>query len=137
MRADNTAYILAAARERHEAALCRAQQALRRLDRAGTPITFQAMAAAASVSRAWLYREPSLRSEIQRLRGKRGDDRAAGALPSAQRATSESLQRRLEAALEHIASLKEENRHLREQIALLHGERRSAAAHPRPSRTSS
>jgi hypothetical protein len=131
MRADNTAYIVQAARDRHRAALRRTQEALRRLDRAGAPITFQGVAAAASVSRAWLYRQPSLRAEIERLRAQGHSSRAA-TLPAAQRATGESLQRRLETALEHIASLKEENHHLREQIARLHGERRAATALPRP-----
>jgi hypothetical protein len=134
VRADNTAHIVQAARDRHTEALGRAQEALRRLDRAGTPITFPAVAVAASVSRAWLYREPSLRAEIQRLRAQRVSGQAA-ALPSAQRATSESLQRRLEAALEHVTSLREENHRLREQIARLHGERRAATQAPstRPS----
>jgi len=134
VRANNTAYIVAAARDRREATLTRAQEALQRLDRAGAAITFQAVADAASVSRAWLYREPSLRAEIQRLRSARNDG-ASPAVPSAQRASGESLHRRLEAAAEEIGRLKQENRQLRDQIARLHGERRAANGHPRQART--
>ncbi len=66
MRADNTAFIVDAARQRREVTLRRAEDALRRLDRGGAAISFRAMAEAASVSRAWLYREPTLRAEIER-----------------------------------------------------------------------
>ena len=39
-----------------------------RQDRAGEPISYRAVAQAAGVSRAWLYRQPDLRIEIDRLR---------------------------------------------------------------------
>ncbi|MHB1548002.1 MAG: DUF6262 family protein [Acidimicrobiales bacterium] len=135
MRADNTAIVVQAARDRREATLRRANEALQRLDRAGAIISFVAVAEAGSVSRAWLYREPTLRAEIQRLRSSRTSHRAPVRLPSAQRASNESLQRRLEAATEEISRLKQENRQLREQIAKLHGERRTDM-HLRPPRTS-
>lgn len=134
MRADNTAYLVAAARDRREATLTRAQEALQRLDRTGATISFRAVADAASVSRAWLYREPSLRAEIQRLRSVQHDS-ASTAVPSAQRASGESLHRRLDAAAEEIGRLKQENRQLRDQIARLHGERRATNGDPRQART--
>lgn len=124
VRADNTAFIVKAARERRAMALQRAGEALRRLDLSGGPVNFRAVADAAGVSRSWLYREAGLRGEIERLRR----DRQAGTavvLPSAQRASAESLQRRLEAALHDVAGLRQENRQLREQVARLHGERRA------------
>lgn len=124
MRADNTAFIVQAARERHDATLRRAHEAIQRLDRTGAAITFQAVATAASVSRSWLYREPTLRAEIQRLR-RDGATHSTTVVPSAQRATSESLQHRLQAVTEEIARLKKENRQLRDQVAKLHGERRA------------
>jgi hypothetical protein len=132
VRADNSAFIVQAARERREAALRRAQDALRRLDRSGAPITFRSVSEAASVSRAWLYREPTLRAEVDRLRRTRGRG-ATPSLPSAQRPSPDSLQRRLEAALDHIARLNEENDRLREQVARLYGERRAARTRPKPS----
>lgn len=133
MRADNSAFIVQAAKERREGTIRRAQDALRRLDKSGAPITFKTVAEIASVSRAWLYREPTLRAEIQRLRSN-GTSRGAMVVPSAQRASDESLGRRLELAADEIARLKTENRQLREQIARLHGERRAAGTQARPVR---
>ena len=43
---------------------------------------------------------------------------------------------RLEAALEEITRLKDENRHLREQMARLFGERRAASMRPRTTQES-
>jgi hypothetical protein len=131
VRADNTTFIVAAARQRREATLRRAEGALRRLDRAGAAISFRAVAEAASVSRGWLYREPGLRAEIERLRGDPTRHRGAVVTPSAQRASDESKQRRLEAVLEEITRLKEENRQLREQLARRLGEQRAAGRQPR------
>jgi len=127
VRADNSAFIVQAAKERREATIRRAQDALRRLDKAGVPISFKTVAEAASVSRAWLYREPTLRAEIERLRTHRSTKDTVMA-PSAQRASEESLGRRLEVAADEIARLKNENNQLREQVARLHGERRAANA---------
>ena len=85
---------------------------------------------------AWLYREPTLRDEIQRLR-RRHTDEPQPAPPSSQRASAESVQRRLEAAVGEVTRLKQENRQLREQVARLHGARRVAPArrHPPTSQT--
>lgn len=131
MRADNTAFIVDAARQRRETTLRRAEEALRRLDRAGTAISFRAVAEAASVSRAWLYREPALRAEIERLRCDRTRRHDSLVAPSAQRATAASKQRQLEAVLEEISRLKEENRQLRDQLARRLGEQRTAGRQPR------
>jgi len=126
VRADNTAFIVDAARERREVTLRRAEDALRRLNRDGAAISFRAVAESASVSRAWLYREPTIRAEIERLRSDPARQGGAVFAPSAQRASDDSKQRRLEAMLEEIARLKEENRQLREQLARRLGEQRAA-----------
>ena len=68
MRADNTRHIIAAARQRRELTRAKAIQALRALDAKGAPVTFEAVAAAAGVSRSWLYAQPDIRAEIERLR---------------------------------------------------------------------
>ncbi len=39
--------------------------------RAGLPITFDALAREARVSRSWLYNQPDLRAEVERLRARR------------------------------------------------------------------
>lgn len=123
MAADNSAAIVAAARARRDATLRRAREALRRMDETGEPISFTALAAAASVSRAWLYREPAVRAEVDRLRSQsRPGPRPP---PSAERASAESIQRRLEAALADLSVLRDDNRRLREQLARRLGEHRA------------
>ena len=123
MPADNSAVIVAAARARRDATLRRARETLRRLDETGEPISFTAVASAASVSRAWLYREPTVRAEIDRLRSRSRPGRRSP--PSAERASTESLQCRLEAALDDLSVLREENRRLRDQLARRLGEHRA------------
>jgi len=69
MRADNSRHVIAAARGRAAATRKRAVAALRRMDKAGASITFDALAREAHVSRSWLYNQPDLRAEVERLRG--------------------------------------------------------------------
>ena len=126
MPADHTA-IVAAARRRHELTRAKAIQALRELDRTGAAVTFQTVAGAAQVSRSWLYAQPDIRTEIQRLRG--ATRRTPNPpIPASQRATVDSLRQRLEAAHERIRQLTEENQRLRRQLAQVLGERRHATA---------
>ena len=116
MRADNTRHIIAAARQRHELTRAKAIRALRNLDADGSPVTFGAVAQAAEVSRSWLYAQPDLRAEIDRLRT--GHRRApASPVPASQRASDASLLRRLETAQQRIRQLTEENRQLRAHLA--------------------
>lgn len=116
MPADNSHHLITAARRRHELTRARAIQALRELDRTGTPITFDAVARHAGISRSWLYSQPDLRAEIQNLRD--ATRRApATAIPAVQRASDTSLLRRLEAANERNRQLTEENQRLRRQLA--------------------
>ena len=126
MRADNTRHIIAAARQRRELTRAKAIQALRTLDSAGAPVTFGSVAAAAGVSRSWLYAQPDIRAEIDRLRAVSGRAPATP-VPSRQRSSDASLLRRLEAASERIRTLAEENRVLRDQLARALGERRATA----------
>lgn len=125
MRADNTRHIVAAAQHRHEYTRAKAIQALRELETAGAPVTFDAVASAAGVSRSWLYSQSDLRTEIERLRA--SSRRAPGApVPIRQRASDASLLRRLEAANARNRQLADENRRLRDQLARTLGEQRSA-----------
>ena len=94
MRADNTRHIVAAARQRHELTRAKAIHALRTLDAEGSPVTFEAVAQAASVSRSWLYAQPDVRAEIERLRAARRRAPATP-VPARQRSSDASLLRRL------------------------------------------
>src|ERR1700687_5609822 len=91
-----------AAARRHELTRAKAIQALRELDRAGTPVTFSAVASAARIYRSWLY------------------------TPAGQRATDASLRARLTAALARNQRLTDENTQLRRQLARALGEQRSS-----------
>ncbi|RSN19897.1 transposase [Amycolatopsis sp. WAC 01416] len=123
MRADNTHHIIAAAQQRHELTRAKAIRALRTLDASGSPVTFEAVAQAAAVSRSWLYAQPDVRAEIERLRA--AHRRAPATLvPARQRASDASLLSRLEAANQRNHALAAENRALRNQLAQVLGEQR-------------
>ena len=123
MDPDPAAPLAEAAARRHELTRAKAIQALRELDRAGTPVTFAAVASAAGISRSWLYTQADIRSQIQRLRGTRNSDPAVP-VPSGQRATDTSLRARLTAALARNQALADDNARLRRQLAQALGEQR-------------
>jgi hypothetical protein len=127
-RTDNTRFLARAASDRHQVTLTKAA-AIKRLDSSGQPVNFSTVAAAAGVSRTWLYRHPDIRDLISRLRS--APPRPA-AIPAAQRATAESLRTRLDTARTEITRLRAENTALREQAARHLGEQRAAirANHP-------
>ena len=127
MRADNSHHLVTAARRRAAATRKRAVTALRRMDKTGTPITVDAVAKQARVSRSWLYNQPDLLAEIVRLRTRHGTAAAGRTVPERQRASDTSLLRRLESATERIKRLETENQQLREALALALGEQRAAA----------
>jgi Family of unknown function (DUF6262) len=114
-----------AAARRHELTRAKAIQALRELDRAGTPVTFADVAHAAGVSRSWLYTQPDISGQVRRLRQKTNRSGSAGAIPAGQRATDESLRARLTAALDRNKQLADENARLRRQLARALGDQRS------------
>lgn len=126
MRADNSHHVIAAARRRATATRKRAVAALRRMDKAGMPITFDSVARQAKVSRSWLYNQPDLRAEVERLRARRNPPSTRLSVPDRQRSSDTSLLRRLESAAERIRLLESENQQLREALALALGERRAA-----------
>ncbi|MFE9547238.1 MULTISPECIES: DUF6262 family protein [unclassified Streptomyces] len=97
MRAGNSQHIVEAARRRSEYTRSKAIRALRSLDAAGEPVTFDAVARQAGISRSWLHAQSDLRSEVERLRA--ACRRApASQVPARQRTSDASLLRRLAAA---------------------------------------
>ena len=132
MRPDNTAPIIAAARRRHELTRAKAIRALRQLSHATTPVTFEAVAREAGVSRSWLYAQPDIRAEIQQLRDAAART-PARPVPAGQRASEASLLARLETALARNRELASENQQLRQQLAYALGARR--AQPPSPGKT--
>ncbi|MFF0256919.1 DUF6262 family protein [Micromonospora zamorensis] len=127
MPADATDRLIAATRRRHEQTLARARIALRQLETTGEPVTYAKVAAAAKVSRAWLYSQPDVRAAVERLRDI--NNRSTGvAVPTRQRTTEASLIRRLEAAQRRNQELTRQVSELREQLAAAHGALRDSRA---------
>jgi len=127
MRPDNTDRLILAARQRHELTRAKAIRALHELNHAGTAVTFQGIAHAAGVSRSWLYNQPDIRTEIQRLR--QATRRApAPPIPATQRASDASLLHRLHTATERNRQLAQDNQQLRRQLAQALGQQRAGGA---------
>lgn len=121
-QADNSHHLQRAALARHDHAVKRTRQAINDLDRTGTPITFTAIANAAGVSRSWLYTETEISEAINRLRHTTAS--SGPPIPAAQRATTDSLRARLDAARDEIRHLRTENANMHEQLARTLGDRR-------------
>jgi hypothetical protein len=117
-----------AARRRAQATRRRAIAALRRMDTSGLPVTIDTLACAAGVSRSWIYSQPDLRAEAQRLRD-RPRPTTGRAVPDRQRTSDASLQHRLEVATQHIRELETDNKRLRHALAEALGERRADPTH--------
>jgi hypothetical protein len=113
----------AAATRRSQAAQARAKTALRALDARGEPITFQAVAHAAGVSRQWLYTQPELRDEIEQLRA--ADSNPEGRpVPARERASENSLRHRNRALLEENHRLRAELAAVKDELAVALGDLR-------------
>jgi hypothetical protein len=129
MPADNTQHVIAAARRRSHATRRRAVAALRRMDNAGQPVTVDALAREAGVSRSWIYSQPDLHTEIARLR-ERPRPVSGRPVPDRQRASDASLLRRVELATQRIRELEADNKRLRHALAEALGARRVAGPNP-------
>ncbi len=120
----NANHLAATARGRHELARSKTIRTLRELERGGDAVSFEAVARHAGVSRAFLYTQPDLRAEIERLRD--ATRRApTPAIPASQRASDASLLARLQAANERVRRLTEENDKLRRRLAHALGDQRA------------
>ena len=137
MHPDNTAPLIAAATRRHELTRAKAVRAVRELDQAGTPITFEAVARAAGVSRSWLYAQTDLRAEIERLRDATHPTPSPPiprpSEPRTPRCAPDWRQR-----YDATRTLTQENQRLRRQLAHALGDQRTAptrhASAPPPNR---
>jgi hypothetical protein len=124
MPPDPTRLARAAERKRHDT-LERAAAALAALDERGETISFQAVARAAGVSRQWLYQQPELRAEIEKLRA--SSARQTSAVPSRERATEASLRQRIETLIAENRRLRGELAELRAELAIAYGTQRAAS----------
>jgi uncharacterized protein DUF6262 len=127
-RADNSAFLAQANEARHQAALAAARHAIEQLQREGRAVNYTKVARSAGVSRTWLYRQHQIRDLISQLR----EQHAPAVTLTAQRASTDSLRQRLDAARDEITRLRAENRTLRDQIARQLGLARTAHPTGRP-----
>lgn len=123
MRSDNSHHLVAAAHRRRDDALERARRALHELRETGRPHTITQIAAHAGVSRSWLYAQPEFRDNLRQLTA--SPETANLAPPRSEPASDASLRQLLTLAHERVRELDQENRHLRNQIAHLHGQIRA------------
>jgi len=119
----NATGLAEAADRRSQRAVERARRAIRHLDRAGEPVSFQSVAREAGVSRQFLYSHDQLRGEIERLRAAHLE--TASAVPSAQRASERSLKARNQTLIDENRRLRAEVAGLREELAGAWGELRA------------
>ena len=124
---DKIATLRQAAAAKREAAAARAETGIRKLTKAGQPVTFRAVAAAGGVSVDFLYRHPGLRARIERLRGRQPAP-AGKALPGEPgNPGGTSVVATLTARL---AELRLELAETRAQLAAAHGELLALHRHP-------
>ncbi|MGO9499954.1 MAG: DUF6262 family protein [Solirubrobacteraceae bacterium] len=120
MTTERSQALRSSAAARSIAAEQRARHAITELDRRGQPVTFLAVAAEAGVSARYLYSHQQLRAAIQQLRD---EQHSTPSRPRRHaRANDESIRTRLRGALEENKQLRAENAHLRDELALAHGE---------------
>jgi hypothetical protein len=125
MPPDHTGALAAAAARKREHTLERAHAAVRDLDHRGETISFQAVARHARVSRQWLYTQPELRAEIERLRARHPP--AAARVPDAERAREASLRQRNTTLLAENRRLRDQIAELRAELAVAYGQSRAAS----------
>lgn len=127
MTPDQPTPLSAAAARKRAATLDRAHAALRDLDAATAPISFQSVARHAGVSRQWLYKQPDLRAEIERLRDHPARSPRAS---SGQRASEHSLRQRVQGLGDENRRLRAHNGELQAELALAYGQRREVDVLP-------
>jgi hypothetical protein len=120
-RADNTVHLRQAVADRRDAATRRTIAVIGEFARTGAHVSVAVVAHSAGVSRSWLYEQPDLLADINRLRARTSPVPIA----TAQRATDESTRQRLDAARAEIDRLRAENAMLRDQVARTLGEQRT------------
>lgn len=126
-------HLVQAAKARHDAAVAKAQCALRQLSGRGQQITFASVAREAGVSTDFLYRHPELRNTITSLRTPTSRPTSVDDAEPSSSATTAAVQALSSRMKQLIREHQEEVRTLQRALATAHGEnlllRRRLAAH--------
>ncbi|MFD8532265.1 DUF6262 family protein [Streptosporangium canum] len=123
-RADNAHFLVEASKKRSHDARQRAEQAITDAEKSGQRLTVAGIAAAANVSRSWLYTQADLIAAIAQLQTRRPASTRTGGHP----ASDASLQRRLDTALERNRQLRKQVGDLTFRLEAAHGEIRRLKA---------
>lgn len=114
----NTAGLKENAEMKRQATLAKAETAIQRLIGENQPITFDGVAQAAGISRAWLYKEPEMRARLLSLRSQ---NQPRPSVPTVQRATDASKDAMLYALREQVRKYRKENEEVKRQIEVAYG----------------
>lgn len=117
--ADNSRFLIEAAKRRHAEARERCEQVIATAASDSATSTVVAIAAAAGVSRSWLYTQSDLLDAIALLK-----TRPAGPGPKVRPASEDFIRRRLETALARNKELRHQVADLSAQLEAVHGELR-------------
>ena len=110
-RADNTPFLRAAAARHHQEMVARTLRSLERMVQDEEYLTIASLAAAAGVSRAWLYQEPKVRTAVEQARATLRTKRKQATRSSQSDASKDA----------RIRLLWEENQRLRGEMQTLKG----------------
>jgi hypothetical protein len=116
--ADNTRFLIKAARNRSQQARTRAELAISAAQRSHTRPSVADIARTAKVSRSWLYTQADLMQALRQLQAQA----PAPTKPAGRGASAESLRQRLQAALARNAELRAANTELTRLLEVAHGE---------------
>ncbi len=106
-----------AAKKRQEA-FERTDKAIQQLIKQKKKINFNTVAEAANVSKAWLYKEPEIKSRIESLRGEHS---GTNNVPVQERTSDSSWKAKYQTLKDRLQKVEAENRGLREQLEVAYG----------------
>jgi small-conductance mechanosensitive channel len=106
------------AQKKRQEAIKRTDAAIQKLLKDKRPVNFKTVAEVAGVSTAWLYREPEIKTRIERLREQGSHTKKA---PPQQMTSDASKDAIIKTLKERCAKLDAEIRGLREQLEVVYG----------------
>ncbi|WP_144053999.1 DUF6262 family protein [Baaleninema simplex] len=115
----NTAGLKHGAQRKRKEAFEKLESGIQTLLKEGRAINFNSVAKASGVSKAWLYKEPEVKSRIEHLRAKQSGKKRQPVKASASEVSLKSMVGTLR---ERIKKLETENRELRKQNEVAYGQ---------------
>ena len=107
-----------AAKKKRQQSFEKAEEGIRKLIKEKRPINFNTVAEISGVSKAWLYKQPGIRSRIEHLRQKSGSRKKT---PVQHRASDASKNTLIKNLKERIKRLEADNKDLRRQNEVAYG----------------